>query len=162
MFGEAGEAEVVIRVDRESIGFSAAHFSITETGSERLHGHNYRVAAAARGRLLEAGTLLDFSVLKQALREECARLDHRMLVPTACPEVTVVERPDGQVELREGARCFLIPASDSCLLPVRNTTCECLAGLLLTRLRRRLGPLPIRLEVTVEESPRQGATASEG
>jgi hypothetical protein len=44
---------------------------------------------------------------------------------------------------------------------VRNTTCECLAQLLLERLRRRLGEIPIRLEVTVEESPGQGATVSE-
>jgi 6-pyruvoyltetrahydropterin/6-carboxytetrahydropterin synthase len=164
MGAATGEAapEVVVGIDRDSIGFSAAHFSVLDTGAERLHGHNYRVALRARGRLRDDGMLVDFGVLKGALREECGELDHRMLVPTACPEVTVVEHADGQVELREGARHFLLPASDCRLLPVRNTTCECLAGLLLERLRRRLGGSPVRLEVTVEESPGQGATVSEG
>ena len=161
MSGGAEQPEVVIGIDRESIGFSAAHFSVLETGAEPLHGHNYRVALHARGRLRDNGMLVDFGVLKAALREECRRLDHSMLVPTASPEVTVVEHPDGQVELREGARRFLLPGSDCRLLPVPNTTCECLAGLLLDRLRRRLSGAPVRLEVTVEESPGQGATAAE-
>ncbi len=65
------------------------------------------------------------------------------------------------MEVREGARRFLLPASDTCLLPVTNTTCECLAEHLLRRLRERLGEVPVRLEVTVEESPGQGATVTE-
>ena len=155
------DAEVVVAIDRESIGFSAAHFSVVESGAERLHGHNYRVALRARGRLRDDGTVVDFAILKAALREECDRLDHRMLVPTASPEVTVVEHPGGEVELREGGRRFLVPASDCCLLPVRNTTCECLAALLVERLRQRLAGVPVRLEVTVEETAGQGATARE-
>ncbi len=151
---------VAIHVDKASIGFSAAHFSIVETGSERLHGHNYRVSLRALGRLREDGTVIDFALLKAAARAECALLDHRMLVPTECPEVRVTEL-EGEVELREGARRFLLPASDTCLLPVRNTTCECLAGHLLARLRERLGAVAVRLEVTVEESPGQGATVTE-
>ena len=151
---------MAVHIDKASIGFSAAHFSIVETGSEPLHGHNYRVSLRARGGLREDGTVVDFALLKAAARAECAVLDHRMLVPTACPEVRVTEL-DGEVELREGTRRFLLPASDTCLLPVRNTTCECLAELLLGRLRRRLGELPVRLEVTVEESPGQGATVTE-
>jgi len=155
------EPEVTVEIDKASIGFSAAHFSIVESGAEPLHGHNYTVGLRARGRLRADGTLVDFGLLKAAARAECASLDHRMLVPTASPVVTVVEHPDGQVELCEGGRRFLIPGSDACLLPVRNTTCECLAELLLERLRSRLGELPVRLEVTVEESPGQGATVAE-
>ena len=148
-------------IDKASIGFSAAHFSIVETGSERLHGHNYRVSLRVRGPLRADGTVIDFALLKAALRAECGLLDHRMLVPTACPEVEVTELPGGEVELREGERRFLFPASDTRLLPVCNTTCECLAELLLARLRDRLGEAPVRLEVTVEESPGQGATVTE-
>lgn len=156
-----GEPVVAVHIDKGSIGFSAAHFSIVETGSEPLHGHNYRVTLRAHGGLRKDGTVVDFALLKAAARAECALLDHRMLVPTACPEVTVTELGGGEVELREGTRRFLLPVSDICLLPVRNTTCECLAELLLGRLRERLGALPVRLEVTVEESPGQGATVAE-
>jgi len=148
-------------VEKESLGFAAAHFSVLESGSETLHGHNYRVALRASGPVREDGTVVDFSALKEALREACAGLDHRMLLPTRCPEVALIEREDGSVEVREGSRLFLFPPGDVRLLPLRNTTCECLAGHLLAVLRERLGTAPVTLEVTVEESPGQGATVAE-
>ncbi len=154
------EPETTVRIDKASIGFSAAHFSIVESGSESLHGHNYRVVLGARGALRPDGTVVDFALLKAAAGAECALLDHRMLVPTEAPEVSVTVAGD-EVEVREGERRFVFPASDTCLLPVRNSTCECLAGYLLARIRERLGVLPVRLQVSVEESPGQGATVSE-
>lgn len=147
-------------VDKEAIGFAAAHFSVLESGSEALHGHNYRVSLRARGAVHDDGTVIDFSALKSALTALCAELDHRMLVPTQCPAVSVDVR-EGEVELREGARRFVFPRTDVCLLPVRNTTCECLAGHLLGRLRDRLGRAGVALELTVEESAGQGATVAE-
>ena len=67
-----------IRVEAE---FSAAHFLTHYHGKcERLHGHNYRVFAHARASNLgEGGMLLDFGVLKKALRDVCGELDHRNL-----------------------------------------------------------------------------------
>src|SRR5947209_15662184 len=148
----------VLGIDKERLGFAAAHFSILEGGSERIHGHNYRVALRAAGTVRRDGTLVDFAALKGALRAECAELDHRMLLPGECPDVEVGAEQDGHVAVRQGDRRFLFPAAEVRLLPVRNTTCECLAAWLLGRLRGRLGELPVRLEVRVEESPGQGAT----
>lgn len=67
-----------IRVESD---FAAAHFLADYHGKcERLHGHNYRVLAHARGDSLDSGGMLvDFGVLKGALREVCARLDHSNL-----------------------------------------------------------------------------------
>jgi len=155
----AGDA--VLEIRKQRLGFAAAHFSVLESGSERIHGHNYRVSLRARGRLRPDGTVAEFAALKGAVAEECAWLDHRMLVPAECPAVAVTERDDGHVEVREGERRFLFPATEVRLLPLPNTTCECLAGWLLGRLRARLPELPVRLEVTVEESPGQGATVAE-
>ena len=62
---------------------------------------------------------------------------------------------------REGARRFVFPRSDVCLLPVGNTTCECLAAHLLSRVRDTLEDADVRLEVTIEETPGQGATVAE-
>ncbi len=61
--------------------FAAAHFLTHYHGKcERLHGHNYRVRAYARGETLdEGGMLLDFGALKAALREVLAGLDHTLL-----------------------------------------------------------------------------------
>jgi 6-pyruvoyltetrahydropterin/6-carboxytetrahydropterin synthase len=154
--------DAVLEIDKERLGFAAAHFSILDTGSERIHGHNYRVALRARGRVRPDGTVVDFAALKDAVRAECELLDHHMLLPGACPAVSIVRREDGHVAVSEGPRRFMFPADEVCILPVTNTTCECLAAYLAGRLRARLGELPVRLEVTVEESPGQGATVAEG
>jgi 6-pyruvoyltetrahydropterin/6-carboxytetrahydropterin synthase len=67
-----------VRVEAD---FAAAHFLSHYHGKcENFHGHNYRVRAWARGKTLsEGGMLLDFGVLKKALRDVCACLDHTNL-----------------------------------------------------------------------------------
>ncbi|HEX4756030.1 MAG TPA: 6-carboxytetrahydropterin synthase [Candidatus Dormibacteraeota bacterium] len=152
--------EASLELSRGDIGFSAAHFSIHQGRSERLHGHNYLVRLWVRGEVGEEGTVLDFSVLKAALRELCAGLDEHMLVPTRSPRVRV-EETDAEVVLTEGSRRFLIPRDDVVLLPVVNTTCECLAAHLLLAVRERLGATDQRLRLLVEETPGQGASVSE-
>ena len=147
-------------LSRPDIGFSAAHFSLIEGRPERLHGHNYRVALRAWGTVGDDGTLVDFGALKNALRAECADLDERVLLPGTSDTVSV--RVDGDaVEAREGTRRYVFPREDVRILPIANTTCECLATHLLARTRARLAELPVRLEVTVEELPGQGATMGE-
>jgi len=61
--------------------FSAAHFLSHYRGKcEKLHGHNYRLRLWVRGgKLDEGGMLVDFSLLKTALREAIAPLDHSNL-----------------------------------------------------------------------------------
>lgn len=66
---------------RVEADFAAAHFLADFHGKcERLHGHNYRVLAHARGGELDSGGMLvDFGVLKGALRDVCSKLDHTNL-----------------------------------------------------------------------------------
>jgi len=66
---------------RVESSFAAAHFLSHYKGKcERLHGHNYRVRAWARGASLdEGGMLLDFGALKGALRQVIEGLDHSLL-----------------------------------------------------------------------------------
>ena len=66
------------RVEAE---FSAAHFLSHYHGKcEKLHGHNYKVRLWIRGgELDEGGMLADFSLLKKALKESIAPLDHSNL-----------------------------------------------------------------------------------
>jgi 6-pyruvoyltetrahydropterin/6-carboxytetrahydropterin synthase len=66
---------------RVEASFAAAHFLSHYRGKcERLHGHNYKVLAYARGdRLDSGGMLVDFGELKGALREVLETLDHSLL-----------------------------------------------------------------------------------
>lgn len=156
-----GADSAVLEIRKDRLGFAAAHFSILETGSERIHGHNYRVSLRACGRVRDDGTVVDFGSLKDAVAAECNALDHHMLVPGECPGVTLARTADEHVEMRLGERRFVFPRAEVLVLPLPNTTCECLAAYLLGRLRTRLPELPVRLEVGVEESPGQGAVVAE-
>lgn len=153
-------APVRLDVARADIGFAAAHFSVVGGRAERLHGHNYRVWLRATGVVRPDGTLVDFAVLKHALREECAYLDERTLLPAESDRVHV-QRDGDRVTVAEGTRHFVFPEEDVRLLPIANTTCEALAAHLLVAVRRRLRDLPVRLELSVEETPGQSATAAE-
>lgn len=67
-----------VRVEAD---FAAAHFLRDYNGKcENLHGHNYKVYAHVKGsKLNEGGMLMDFSLLKGALRTVCKRIDHTNL-----------------------------------------------------------------------------------
>ena len=67
-----------VRVEAE---FAAAHFLSHYKGKcEKLHGHNYRVRLWIRGTELdEGGMLVDFALLKKALKEVLTPLDHSNL-----------------------------------------------------------------------------------
>ena len=66
---------------RVTADFAAAHFLRDYNGKcENMHGHNYKVYAHVRGfQLNEGGMLMDFSLLKGALKAVCETLDHKNL-----------------------------------------------------------------------------------
>ncbi|MBQ7453984.1 MAG: 6-carboxytetrahydropterin synthase QueD [Selenomonadaceae bacterium] len=61
--------------------FEAAHFISGYDGKcARLHGHNWQVEAIVRGRELdELGMLIDFKIIKAALKKILDDFDHRFL-----------------------------------------------------------------------------------
>ena len=144
-----------VRVTKDYLVFSAAHF-ITFNGNvcERLHGHNYRVAAEVAGPLDENHYVVDFIALRDALREIVAELDHHVLLPTQHPliKVTASER---SVEARFEDRRWEFPREDCVLLPIAQTTAELLAqyigGRLQAALAARTAARPSRWRVEVDE-----------
>ena len=117
------------RVTKDSLVFSAAHF-ITFNGNicERLHGHNWRVDVSICGALDENGYVYDFIALRDAVMELVEQLDHRVLLPANHPTISVTEMDDTEVEARFEDRRWLFPAEDCCILPIKNTTAELIAG----------------------------------
>ncbi|MBI2823442.1 MAG: 6-pyruvoyl tetrahydropterin synthase family protein [Planctomycetia bacterium] len=144
-----------VRVAKESLVFSAAHF-ITFAGGvcERLHGHNYRVTAEVHGPLDENQYVVDFILLRDTLRAITAELDHHMLLPTGHPQIKVTAG-ERSVEVTFEDRRWVFPREDCVLLPVANTTAELLARYIGLRLRDELaakaGFRPARLSVAVDE-----------
>ncbi len=144
-----------VRVTKDYLVFSAAHF-ITFNGNvcERLHGHNYRVAAEVAGPLDENRYVVDFIALRDALREIVAELDHHVLLPTKHPQIKVTAG-ERSVEARFEDRRWEFPREDCVLLPLAQTTAELLAqhigGRLRTALAARTAARLDRLRVEVDE-----------
>ena|SRR5580704_12387923 len=154
-------ASYQVRVAKDYLVFSAAHF-ITFDGNicERLHGHNYRVAAEWFGPLDENQYVVDFIALRDALRAIVGDLDHYVLLPTEHPMIRV-RADETSVEATFAERRWLFPRGDCKLLPVANTTAELLAQYIGQRLLDDLwaakGIRPTRLQIEVDECYGQAA-----
>jgi 6-pyruvoyltetrahydropterin/6-carboxytetrahydropterin synthase len=145
-----------VRLQKEYHVFSAAHF-ITYDGNvcERLHGHNYRVAAEVHGPLDENQYVIDFIALRDTLKAIIDELDHHMLLPTGHPLIRVAAT-DRELEVTFEDRRWIFPRGDCVLLPVANTTTELLAHYigqrLLDDLPARTGNRPQRIRIEVDEN----------
>ena len=144
-----------VRIAKDYLVFSAGHF-ITFNGDicERLHGHNYRVAAEVAGPLDENSYVIDFIALRDSLKVIVDELDHHMLLPTQHPLIRVTS-DDKEVTATFGDRRWVFPLCDCILLPIPNTTTELLArhiGLrLLDDLQARCGLRPQLMRIEVDE-----------
>ena len=144
-----------VRISKDYLVFSAAHF-ITFNGNicERLHGHNYRVAAEVFGPLDENHYVVDFIALRDELRLIVDALDHHVLLPTKHEQIHVTT-DDRSVEAVFDERRWIFPKEDCVLLPIANTTAELLARYigqkLLDALGRRSFARPTSLRIEVDE-----------
>ncbi len=146
-----------VRVTKDHLVFSAAHF-ITFNGStcERLHGHNWRVAAELTGPLDENSYVFDFIALRDALQAIVLELDHRVLLPTRHSAIRVTET-EHEVEATFEERRWIFPREDCVLLPVANTTAELIAHRigqqLLPTIEQQAGGANVSLlQIEVEEN----------
>ena len=152
-----------LTVAKETLGFSAAHFlTLRDHVCERLHGHNYRIGATVTGPVdPHTGFVIDFALLKQALRTIADRMDHRVLIPVANRELTVREAGDRVVVDYHWPEWLVVPTPHACLLPVSQTTAERLAEFAAAEVWTTLttaGATMTALAVEIEESHGQGAT----
>ena len=149
-----------IQLAKQYHKFSAAHFLIFDDGSaERLHGHNYRVEVDLEAALGGGGLVFDFQQVKPLLGALLEPLDEHFLVPALHPSLTISTHGD-ETTVRHGRRRYVVPSDEVCPLPIVNSSAECLAALLATRLgealQQRFPEQPlVRLAVGVEETPGQ-------
>ncbi|HLN29407.1 MAG TPA: 6-pyruvoyl tetrahydropterin synthase family protein [Gemmataceae bacterium] len=151
-----------VRVTKDHLVFCSGHFISYEGDKcERLHGHNYRAAVEVEGDLDSNFYVFDFIALKLRTKAITDELDHRMMLATGNPHISVEESP-GRIRVRYREREWLFPREDCVLLPIENTTAELLARYIAHRLiadlRREHGFQPHVLRVEVEENVGQSAT----
>lgn len=106
--------------------FSACHFIPEHDKCSRLHGHDYFLQIRVYGRKSSDGMVMDFSKLKEYAREIISMLDHRVLLPTKNSSIKIDQR-EKEIEVWQGEKHYLFPASDCVLCNVEHTTAEALA-----------------------------------
>ena len=154
-----------ISIAREQYKISCAHMTVFPDGTkERLHGHNYTIAIALDVDRIDLPAMVPFSPIKAALGELCAAWKEHVLIATKNPHFVLV-RDDAELELTLCGERYVMPRGDALLLPIDNISVEALAAHIAELLRDRLAaelaaPHVRALEVTVDESPGQGASCT--
>jgi len=156
------DLDFTVRLAKADFKFSAAHFTLfSPTEAEPLHGHNYRVGVEVSGpELDEVGLLIETGALKRTIRELCAELDDRVLLPDRSP-LLLIDVAEGQVSCRFGERAYSFPESEVVRLPASNVSMELLARIFWRRLADDLDDTAItHLAVEIEETDGQSAVCS--
>ena len=128
---------------------------------ERLHGHNYTIALALEVQSIALASMIPFAPIKAALSELCQTWKEHVLLATENPHFALI-RDDSELEFTLCGERYVLPRRDALLLPLDNISVEALAAHVATLMRDRLAGLELRqaraLEITIEESPGQGAS----
>lgn len=143
---------------KSNIRFSSAHMIAKYEKCGRLHGHTYAIHAKVVGEPDEKGIILDFSLLKDILKETVKDLDHKVLIPEKSSFITV-EKKGNNIKLATLEKHYVLPLEDCIFLPIDSTSAENLARYILGRVLEKISPLEQieSIEIGVDEGFGQGA-----
>ena len=149
-----------VRVSGNRLKFAASHMATLGAELEPLHGHNYRVSFQVDGDLTDEGWVIDFSILKQLVREQCDALDHRFLLQMLSKTIKIEHNlDDSSYTISHNDKRYIFPDHDVLALAIENTTAEYLAELIGINVIAKLLELKMtnisKIECVVEEAPGQ-------
>lgn len=145
---------------KSNIRFSSAHIIPEYEKCGRLHGHSYAVHVKVVGEPDKNGIILDFSLLKDALRDIVSDLDHKVLIPEKSG--IVIEKKDESINVTTLEKHYVFPLIDCTLLPIQSTSVENLAKYILESVIKKISPQKQikSIEIGVDEGFGQGARIS--
>ncbi len=143
---------------KTSLRFSSAHIIPEYEKCGRLHGHTYAVHAKITGKHDKNGIIMDFSILKDTLKQITEELDHKILIPEKNANVKI-EKDSSSVKISLLKKTYVFPLVDCIFLPISSTTAENLAIYVLEKMQKKIAiPKNIEsIEVGVDEGYGQGA-----
>lgn len=151
-------SHVVINGWKSNIRFSSAHIIPEYKKCGRLHGHTYAVHVKVFGKPDENGIIIDFSILKDILREIVNKLDHKILIPEKNCNVIITKNKES-IRLRSNGKFYVFPVHDCYLLPISSTSAEKLSQYILNSILEKVNfSNRIKsIEIGVDEGYGQGA-----
>lgn len=148
--------DIYIDGNYSNIRFSAAHFIPGDWKCSRLHGHDYSISIMITGNLDDSSYFLDFSEVKSKLKEIADFLDHRVLIPDSNETIKVNSVGD-KVIVEVGEKEYAFPENECRIIPVKDTTAECLSNFILKRFMESVDKRVEQIELEVHEGPGQYA-----
>lgn len=118
----------IIELQKESMHFSAGHFTIfSATERENFHGHNYQVSIALHTWVDHMGLNFDYRFYKNCMHALCRKLDQTFLIPGDSPylNIKIAEKDYIWIDFHDEKIPFL--ARDITIIPVTNITVEALS-----------------------------------
>lgn len=124
-----------IKLMKESMGFSAGHFTIfSNTSRSHLHGHNYQIAISITTWVGDEGLSFDYRFYIEKCRLLCQYLDETVLIPSCSKHISINEKERYyHVYFSDEEMVFL--KRDIKLLPVTNITVEELSSWFIDQLK---------------------------
>lgn len=146
---------------KSNIQFSSAHIIPEYEKCGRLHGHTYAIHAKIYGKPDKKGIIMDFSLLKDALKKIANELDHKILIPKKS-EVVKIEKEGDQVKIVSLKKYYVFPLGDCVFLPIDSTSAENLAKYILDKMLDEISSQKQVecIEIGVDEGYGQGAWVS--
>ncbi|MBR4227242.1 MAG: 6-pyruvoyl tetrahydropterin synthase family protein [Candidatus Methanomethylophilaceae archaeon] len=138
--------------------FSACHFIPRHEKCSRLHGHSYIVRLRMEGDIGADGMIMDFVILKKALRKIIEEVDHKTLLPVRSTEVKITVSEDS-VEAVSGCKRYVFPREDVTLLDVPTTTAEEMSKMMALRMLSDIDFPPNVRSISIGLDEERGQTA---
>jgi len=126
-----------LSISADALGFSAAHFLLTQAEEGRLCGHNFQVRLSLCGEQNATAPLFDAGQLRQIGVARCQALHHKILLPGAQTKLQLRSH-EGLLWVDLDQRRFAFPESDCLVLPLVNTNSDMLAAYFSTELVKTL------------------------
>lgn len=151
--------EIYIDGNYSNIRFSAAHFIPGEWKCDRIHGHDYFISARIAGELDGNSYFLDFSKAKTSLKEIADSLDHTVLIPEK-NKIMHLRKENSSIYVKVREKEYTFPLSECRILPIMDTTAECLSIYILDKFRESLEGNYEEIDIEIHEGPGQYAKSS--
>ena len=152
---------IIIDGWKSNIRFSSAHIIPEYEKCGRLHGHSYGVHIKIKGKPDSKGIIMDFSLVKDKLKDIVNMLDHKILVPEKGKSIKIKRLKD-QIEIILLEKRYIFPISDCIFLPIESTSAENLASYILEQFLDKISLTEDieEIEIGVDEGFGQGARIS--
>ncbi len=126
--------------NRDDLVLNCAHFVVSPTLIEPMHGHTYQIKIEVEGTLNESDVLIDFLDLKPIVRKWKEEFDNSLLLPTENPLLDIIEIEGDYLKLyvKNIEKEYIVPKHTVHLLPIRNTTVECLSEFFTKKLQEEI------------------------